>query len=387
VNRQFFSWVFPLVLVIVMRSGTGAAQQPRRFDKTFDGQILMAVNELKMKVDADPELKGRKLRLGKFTTELIDSHFEQQFERSLGQHAADLLSADSAFTVSGSYDYVPGTQEDNIGLKVVQFTLEVKNAQRRRLQHVIGEINNTGDITKIVPITVAIPVAKDIVKRNQAVSEADAMPAFALNGSLVMVPGQPDYSVEIRVRRGGVEPLVPIVPVDRGGRPWVDLAVTDEFEISLVNGSQNTDAVAVVEIDGLDVVNEFCEDPKGKDGKAYEGYDVTRGGAPVAVKGWLRTVKSKTKNVYTFVVNEFGKGAATARKSRSTRGVINVQFFEAVPQGQNLPARAIGEVGVGRPIDVDLQAKSVVRSEVPKVNLAIHYLEDPQDPSENPQVP
>ena len=349
----------------------------RRVDMSFEGQMHGAVQELKEKMAADPDLRGRKLKLGKFTaSDLPDSRFEQQFERTFRQVAADLLDEQSPMTVSGRYDYVPGGPQ-NAGLQVVQMTLEIKNAQRRPLQTVIREINNSGDIAQIVGIAVAIPDTSDVARRNQAVLAAHVEPAFARPGETrVGAAGDPLHAVELRVRRGGDGPPTPVRPRDVGGRAFVDIAVGDTFEIALLNADEAADAVAVVTIDGLDVAEEFCEDPKTPGKKVYDGYVAPRGGKAVVVSGWLRTARREPGNVLSFVVNEYGKGAATARRSRGTRGVINVLFFEAVPEGERLPARAVGgEVGVGKPIDVDLETRKMTRQPVPIANVTLHYSE------------
>jgi hypothetical protein len=87
------------------------------------------------------------------------------------------------------------------------------------------------------------------------------------------------------------------------------------------------------------------------------------------------SAKQNQSNVFQFVINELGKGAATARQSRSGRGVIHVQFFEVVPEGLELPARSFGEVGTGKPIDVSYGLRQMQRRETPIANIAIRYTE------------
>jgi hypothetical protein len=367
-----------IALLLELASASVVEAEPRRLGMAFEGQMHSAVEELQKKMAADPELRGRKLKLGKFTgsDSLPDSRFEQRFERTFRSLAAPMLDDASDLVVSGSYDFVEGTATENAGLKVVQFTLAVKNAQRRSLQQVVREINDTGDIARIVGISVAPPDTPDVVRRNEAVRRAEEKPGFVLRDrSRVQATGNADYAVEILACRAG-EPPRPVVPRDVNGRAWIDLALGTTFEIALFNFTMRADAVAEVSIDGLDVVNEFCEDEKGVGGKSYDGYVVPRGGVVATVPGWLRTARKAQDNVLSFVVNEYGMGAATARQTRGTRGVINVQFFEAVPEGDALPRATHGrEVGAGRPIDVNHEIKRMTRRDVPIVNITIHYNE------------
>ena len=87
---------------------------------------------------ADTELKGRKLKPGKFTSQnLPDSNFELEFEKQLRGLLADNLDEKSDFVITGEYNAVPGEARENVGLKVIQLVLKVINPQLRPLQTVI----------------------------------------------------------------------------------------------------------------------------------------------------------------------------------------------------------------------------------------------------------
>jgi hypothetical protein len=339
-------------------------------------QVKSAADELRDKVQADNELSGRKLRLGKFVSpNLTDSSFELAFEKAFRGELKDLLDEKSQFTLSGTYDLLPGQVQENIGLQVIQFTLIVRNQQRRELQSVTREINDSADIAQISGVTVAPPDSAKLPERNKAVADAATSPQFAVRDrTRIQAPGNSDYAVEIRRLRKGDNTPQPLVPENRNGMAFVELSVEDTFEIVLFCYGRNVDASAEVTIDGLNVLNEFNED-----GVQYEGYLVPRAvaGNPGThlIPGWLKSAKQNQGNVFQFVINELGKGAATARQSRSGRGVIHVQFFEVVPEGQELPARSFGEVGTGKPIDVSYGLKQMQRRETPLANIAIRYTE------------
>ena len=363
-----------ITAVALLSVASQATAQPRTVDMNFIGQLVAAVEDLKEKMAADSEIKGRKLRMGKFSANnLPDSSFELQFENTFRELMKDLLDDSSELIVSGEFDYVPGKAVENKDLRVIQIVLRVVNRQRRDLQTITREINNSGDIARITGTSIAPPDMKDVKKRNDKVAECFDTPAFDLRDrSRIQAKGNANYAVEILRSKGGNGALEPVIPRSVQGMAFVDLDVEDTFVIVPYSYDKTCDASAVVTIDGLDVVNEFNDD-----GVKYEGYLVPRanGNTPGshAIPGWLRTTKNAEGNVFQFVINELGKGAATARKSRSSRGVINVQFFESVPPGESPPSRSFGEVGTGKPMDVHYDVKEVNRRETPVVNIAIRY--------------
>ena len=360
--------------IMLLMASMNVIAQDRTVDMNFNGQLVSAVEELKEKMSADSDLKGRKLRLGKFSANnLPDSSFEVQFETGFRELAKDLLDENSELIISGEFDFVPGQASENKDLQVIQVVLKLVNRQRRVLQTITREINNSADIARITGTTIAPPDDKEVKKRNDEVRRAFEDPAFTVRDkSRIQAKGNAHYAVEILRSEGGTGPFEPVVPRSVNGMAFVDLSIEDTFVIVPYSFDNTCDASVSVSIDGLDVLNAFnADDIK------YEGYLVPRasGNTPGShvIPGWLRTTKTAENNVFQFVINELGKGAATARKSRSSRGVINVQFFEAVPVGQHLCSRSFGEVGTGEPLDVAYEVKEMQRRETPVVNIAIRY--------------
>lgn len=365
-----------MAILILAVGMPASAQDQRRIDMNFNGQMASAVAELKNKMNADPDLKGRKLRLGKFGgPNLPDSNFELAFESTLEKLLEETLDDESDFIVSGEYDFLSGRLPENMGLKVIQVEIKIVDPSRRVLQRILREINNTEDIAEIHGATVAPPDTTDFEKRNKAVTDATnrATRSFSTrNDTQVTAAGNDNYAVEILKRNGGTGPLVAVKPRDVKGLAFADLNVGDTFEIVLYTYATNCDASCVVTIDGLDVANTFSTDSR-----KYDGYVIPRAKRSSSSKhpipGWLQTTKRSTKNVYSFVVNELGKGAATAMKSRNRKGIINVKFFEAVPPEQSLPSRTFGEVGKGEPIDIGYKTTRMKRRETPVSNISIRY--------------
>ena len=142
-------------------------------DMNLGGQLVSAVEELKEKMQADPDIRGRKLRLGKFTgPKLPDSNFDLEFERRFRQLMGEHLVEESELFVSGEYDFLPGKLEENQGLHVIQFEITITDRSRRTLQSVTREINRSDDIVKITGGTVALPETKSVAVRNKAAKEA-----------------------------------------------------------------------------------------------------------------------------------------------------------------------------------------------------------------------
>ena len=350
-----------------------ATAAPRRIDMNFNGQLASAVEELKQKMDADTELKDRKVRVGKFSAPLLpDSSFELEFERRFRAMLKDRLSDSSRFFVIGEYNFLPGTHPNNQGLRVVQFSIRIVNSQRRKLHEVIREVNATADIARITGTTVSPPDTTAFDRRNDAAAHAFDTPRFGLiHGTQVTATGNSHYAVEIRRKLAGGKSAA-LTPRNVNGMAFVDLGVRDTFEIALYSYESSCDASALVTIDGLDVANTFSEDKT-----HYDGYLIPRqkGSKPGThtIPGWLRTATRQKDNVFSFVIKELGQGAATALKARNSRGVITIQFFEAVPPNEQLPARSFGEVGKGAPVTVKYNVQQMKKRAVPTASISIRY--------------
>lgn len=340
---------------------------PRQLMQSMSGQLTNAVDELQLKMAADTKLKGRKLKPGKFTSKnLPDSNFELEFESQLRKLLADSLDDKSDYLITGEYNSVPGDALENKGLRVVQLILQVVGPNLQPLQTVIKEVNDSADVARILGVTTSIPDSPKIEERLQKLEEARVHPTFSLREKTqVFSPGLPDFTVEIVRQAGGSRAGKPVVPTDLNGHAFVDLQVGDTFSIVIRNTSPN-DVVASVSIDGLDVANEFSEDAT-----HYPGYVISNKGEH-AIDGWLRTVKSSQKNVFQFVVNQVGKGAATERKTRGSRGVITVNFL-ACSTEPNLIRRAFGEVGKGQLMDVGYSVQSLFVNSAPVAVVSIRY--------------
>ncbi|MCA9051991.1 MAG: hypothetical protein KDA89_24805 [Planctomycetaceae bacterium] len=343
---------------------------------SFPGQLTSITLELREIMKADPLLRNRKLRFGKVVNEnLAESNFELRFEKELRTELADLLESSSDLTLSATYDYVTSDSGDNSGRKVIQISVSVRDSRRRELAKLIREVNNTGDIARILGQTLTPPDTLNFAERNLAVEHSQDHPSFQTHpqrSTAIIAPGQPRYAVELRKCIGGEGTPKPIEPVSREGSAFVELGLGDTYQVVLLNFDEQFDAVAKLEIDGLDAANTF-----NTDGVVYPGYFIPRavGRNPGEhiVSGWLHTVRKTNDNVFQFVVNELGKGAVGAKNGRSSIGVINVQFFDASEPGEIMRGRKFGETGKGQGMQIDYKLKHVQVGSEPLSIISIRY--------------
>lgn len=392
-------------------------QEIRRIDMSFGGQMSSAVADLKAAVEKlqekmkkDPDIQNQKVRMGKFSTPGIhDSSFELQFEEAFRRLMGDLIAEESPLIASGELELVQGKLQENHGMRVVQITLTIErkfrklasvteesSAAGKRLKSLAPtkestpgeddenfttvtvdafkrEVNRSEDIARIAGATFAPTDTKNPVKRNQEVINALAEPRFdVFDKHFIAAKGHSERRVAIFKQTDGEGKLVPVVPEKKNGMAFVDLSVNDTFSIVLVNEDTACDTSAEVSIDGLDVANTFCVD-----GAKYNGYLLSRKKGSKAgrteVPGWLKTAKSRKNNVFKFVINKLGEGAATEMQSRNSEGVIHVAFFESVPMDEALPARSAGEAGKGELMDIDYEVKKMQTRESPISQISIRY--------------
>ncbi|MDA8564354.1 hypothetical protein N9L06_07885, partial [Mariniblastus sp.] len=113
------------------------------------------------------------------------------------------------------------------------------------------------------------------------------------------------------------------------------------------------------------------------DGTKYGGYLIPRmkgsKAGQIEIPGWLKTAKTTEKNVFKFVINKLGEGAATEMQSRNNNGVIHVAFFESVPMDEALPTRSAGEAGKGELMDVKYAVKEMQTRQTPISQISVRY--------------
>ena len=358
---------------------------------TFSGQMTALSVDLLDLAKKDPVLQGKKLKFASVVSaNLTDSNFNLRVEEELKSKLTSILDAKSELLLSGELDYLESTTQDNSGFKVVQITMKVVNAKRVELAKIFREINDSGDIARIMQMTIAPPDTTDFAKRNEKIAKAEKAPAFALvsdNKSQVTAMNFPRYTMGLRRRVNGQGAAIPVQPTDEKGYAYAPIAIGDTYEVVLYNYDEQSDAIAKIEIDGLDAANTFCTDktPSG-DKQSYPGYFIPRAvnGKPGehVVSGWLHTVKKSddNDNVFKFIVNKLGQGAASKLNVRSAKtGIVTATFFDACETDGTLRGRNFGETGKGEGMQVNYQVKQVKVAETPISIISIRYSRSPEN--------
>lgn len=353
-------------------------------NQALTGQLIGLANDIKEFLDGDRLLKGRKIRFDKVSSSgMPDTNFDQSIELKLNELLQDRIDPqEKRLILKVELSYLVSETATNLDNRVIQVTAKMLDSGRT-VKSFLREVNNTSDINRILSNTVTLPDTKDYKLRLASVESTFEKPSFNLiQNSQIAAPGQESYRVEIRKRSGGQGTLSPVEPFDQQGHAFAPLEVSDTYEIVLYNYDMASDAVARVDIDGLDAITTFCADVDA-DGKqvVFEGYYIPRatssGPGVHIVPGWFHTLKPGNDNVFEFVVNELGKGAATALKARGKTGVITVRFFDAYQPNEKPRSRNFGETGKGRPRKQDYDLKNVIIGTEPISQVSVRYSRKP----------
>ena len=338
--------------------------------------------EVKAAFKNDPLLEGKRITLDTVVpigSEAHRANFALEIERILREELPDLLANDSELTLSGSYRIDDGTRE-NDGLRVLLLKAQIKDKHDKEIGHFEREANDSDDLFRVLGLPGSAPQNKKatLKQRNDAVVDAINKPDFDLQDSFrVSAKGKPEWSVGIKTRTALSGPGTPAVPEKVAGLAYVKIDIGQYYEIELTNNDEN-DALAKIDIDGLDAANTFSED-KDKSNKRIEwpGYLVPtgtngHGSRLTALRCRSRRKRSECDSLYSFVVAELGHGAATAMKTRGSIGVINVQFREACPPSGIL-RRSVGETDKGPGLGEKLKVEEVHIGQNVLSNVPIRY--------------
>jgi hypothetical protein len=380
-------------LFLLLVGGNLATTHAFNTDLNFEGQMKAIAEELKAKCLADPLTMGQKLKLPEPEDPVVkkQSLFDGRIEHELKTRLADLFDPNAAITLVASHRVTDLKEATGKSFKVVTLEVLLKKGGKE-IGSVTREINNSSDIARIEGVTIAPSAADNTAeKRNQAVQAAKVNPSFDTHPDrpkAVTAFNSPRYAVEIRLLTGNGPQVV--APENKRGNALAPIGVGQAYEIVLLNFDDKNDAVAKVEIDGLDAANTFCID-KNDQGKpaAYPGYLIPKAvnGQPGehVVPGWLHTVnQAKEVNAFQFLVTELGKGAESARKPRSAIGMIHVRFYEAALTAEALRPRTFGETDKGMGLKLNLRLESRVLATEPDSSITIRYNRDGNPPALKP---
>lgn len=367
-------------------------------NQTLEGQLSGLAKDIVEFMSKDRLLKGQKVRLDRVSaTGMPDANYDQFIEQTLAKMLKDIIDESSRLLVKVELSYKVSVSNTNKDKRVIQMQAkllnrgreiqisELREANESPLPALTVEVNNTSDIRRILGVTGASPDTKDHSTRLDDVEDDFEEPKFKLIGSTqVSTSDNLSYSVEIRKRVGGKGTAKAVFPTkNRRGLFFAPVDINDTYEIVLFNYDQEADAVAKVDIDGLNVISAFCKDVDSQGKKIVRtGYFIPRatasGPGTHVIPGWFHTLKPGNDNVFEFVVNELGKGAASALNVRGKTGVVTVRFFDAYKPGEAVRARSFGETGKGKPRKQDYSLVDAVIGTEPASQVTVRYSRSPE---------
>jgi hypothetical protein len=379
-----FVALFFAVPSLQARSAEFSPVAPDPLNQALEGAVFGLAQDIKDFLEADRLLQGQKLRLDRVSSDgLPDSNYDQFFEQALSKYLETVLADRAALLLKVEYSYIVSDTEANRGNRILQIHAKISERGMTK-KTFLREVNNTSDISRVLGNTQQPLDSKVFPERLKAVEASFEAPSFQLvEGTQIAAPANAKYTIELRRRIGGRGEALPVKPQDEFGLAFAPLDISDTYEIVLSNYDTEADAVAKIDIDGLDAIRTFCVD-RDSTGEPiqYPGYFIPRGttsgpGRHI-VPGWLHTVERGEKNVFEFVVNELGKGAASARKVRGKTGVITVRFFDSYRAGEQPRGRSFGETGQGQPRKQDYDLIEVNMGSEPVSQVTVRYSRNPE---------
>lgn len=351
---------------------------------TLNGQVFGLANQIKRNLKENPLVQGQQLQMGVFEggSQADASNFGLRIENLLRIELTEVLSESARLRLIGSYHFIDSSEPTLKGIKILLITARVTDDRDRELASWSVEVNDTDNVMQVLGLTGAAPLDANasFEQRNQTVQSAQAKPAFKLlEGDRIAAESQPAYSVGLLSKSTATGKTEPVTPQNVAGLAFVPIQIGQYYEITLAN-SDSSDVVATVTVDGLDVANTFSIDVDSSAKRIqWPGYLVPAG-QKVVIRGWLHTLKEHSKeNLFSFKIDQLGKGVASLMNTRGSVGVVTVQFREACsPQGR-LSGRSFGETSRGEGLEEKLTAKPVQIGENVLSTVSLRY--------NRPQVP
>ena len=336
---------------------------------------------------AATQLQQPAVRIGYFTpfgSDLGNAGGAFMVELELALQGA--VNPDAVLELYGSYGLVE--QPEGGGVRVIVVEAKLRRTKTGRDEKEFapfeGVVRSNTDIARLAGATVAFkPDAeyKDPTRgRNTDIQDGlpqkppgggPALPpkvqAF-VDGPLVRTSKDSPYAVEVRKKAVGAPGDARPVPAElRDGLAFVPIDRGEEYEVRVVNHAPHEIAVSL-SIDGIDQFA-FSEDrtpevdDAGKPVIGTDGKPVRRPkfshwvvgpatvGKPgeVLILGWHKTADPTRKdNVMSFLVTEYGKGAASRFPTRTQGkvGLMTVGIARSFKDGEPRP-RSASETGFG----------------------------------------
>lgn len=180
------------------------------------------------------------------------------------------------------------------------------------------------------------------------------------------------YAVEIMTKSPVGRQFKPRRPAkEKTVTPFVPIGVGEIYAVKFHNDSEREVAIGL-KIDGIDQF-QFSEDRDEKTGRPKYTHWIVRAGQSLLIQGWHLTSAKSDANIASFVVTQYGKGAAQPlnRPDESQDGVITLSVSHS-HDPKSGSAKSNAQTGFGPPV---AQNQIVVRRKIdpPHEFFAIRY--------------
>jgi hypothetical protein len=277
----------------------------------------------------------------------------------------DIVRADSALSLTGSYAYLKGRTPACVQLKV---TIETDTGDPIGVlsKELLGEplvLKNIEVIAALTGRTMELPPAATADDLYERIKKDVGKPSFATDGTKIKASAKAGYAVEFLVAGKDRAPAdiagwakVPAKKAtDTKGVPFLGIERDETFVLRVTN-TTDRDAAVTVAVDGLDLFT-FSEVRDGQNRPKYRHYIVGPRESAI-IPGWHRT-NDKSDSI---LVTEYGKGAISSvpAAARGSVGMVTVTFAAAWT-GKNAPPEEAGrrgggnEAGFGPPVKTRLE--------------------------------
>lgn len=279
----------------------------------------------------------------------IDSNFGPGIQQGLAAELTALkVRIDRKAKYSAKGEYLTVADKNVKDLISVRLIVRVFDQFATELVALPIDLKGTNDLGKILAPTVSLPPKGDRRERNETIQKSLDKPKVHIDGSKVSTKQDSPFAVEVVVKGEGRKAKV------EEAQAFVEIQREEIYEVVLHNKS-HLEAAITPNIDGLDVFT-FSELRNEKTGHPKYSHFVIPANGSTVIKGWHKN----NKEALSFLVTEYGKGAASeAKVARGKIGVLTVTFAFAwsgkEPPDEEKGARDGGnETGFGPPQKVNL---------------------------------
>ncbi len=320
-------------------------------------QILENTHQDPVSVGFFTATRLEKTNTGPGIEELLKTELELKQKGSVKKDAKFEIKGDYALTLNKSD---PSLKEIKITIRIIQADTSDELTQLR----VEVTLDGNRTIAEVLQVTAAIEPDGTKKERNKEIIKQAENPTVFIHGdknTLISSTKASPYDVEILVKPlkdHAKQTAKPRAAKDADGLAYVEINREELYEVKVANRSGRETAVAV-SIDGIDMFH-FSNDKNDRGEPQFSHFILPPKGTPGAelpIVGWHKSVSGKD-NFLSFLVTEYGKGAASQEEKKTGLsaegkvGVIHVQFAHCKPLPEGAKSAPGNETGFGPPREV-----------------------------------